>query len=112
VGSSAVRRLQPAIAPYVSSKLAIEGLTRAAAFEYAGQGIRTNALVFGVFDTPLSRAFYAQNPEIRAVNLSQHRVGRFGDCIEDAGTAALYLLSRASAFMAGSIFELDGGLHL
>ncbi|MGI9289778.1 MAG: SDR family NAD(P)-dependent oxidoreductase, partial [Gammaproteobacteria bacterium] len=51
VSSGATRDTGMRMAPYIASKLAVEGLTQAAALEYSRQGIRINTLLFGMFET-------------------------------------------------------------
>lgn len=112
VSSGATRDIAPRMGPYIASKRAVEGLTQAAAREYAGQGIRVNTLLFGVFDTEKSKGLHAAMPAVRDKNAAKHHVGRFGDPEHDAGEAAAWLLSTRSAFVTGTTLFVDGGMCL
>lgn len=112
VSSGATRDTGMRMAPYIASKLAVEGLTRAAALEYAGRGIRVNALLFGVFDTDKSRALHEAMPAALEKNRAKHHLGRFGNPDSDAGEAAAYLISSRSSFVTGTTMFVDGGMCL
>jgi NAD(P)-dependent dehydrogenase (short-subunit alcohol dehydrogenase family) len=90
---------------YVATKHAVEGLTKAAAVEFAKQGIRVNAVAPGTIDTEM----VARWPrEAKDWLLTQHPVGRFGTS-EDIAAAVLYLASDAAKFTTGTILAVDGG---
>ncbi len=112
ISSGATRDTGMRMAPYIASKLAVEGLTRAAALEYSRQGIRVNTLLFGVFETEKSRQLHDAMPAIREKNAAKHHVGRFGDPEHDAGEAAAYLISDRSSFVTGTTLHIDGGMCL
>ena len=98
---------QPA---YTASKHAVLGLTRATAIDYAGQGIRVNAICPGAIDTPMLRTAMERrqrDPVEVAKRLSP--LGRFGDAAEIAA-AALWLCSDASSFTTGHALAVDGGM--
>lgn len=57
IASTAGIRSLPLIAPYAASKAALISLTKSAALEYAGQGIRINALSPGALDRPNVQGF-------------------------------------------------------
>ena len=98
---------QPA---YTASKHAVLGLTRSAAFDYAGNGIRVNAICPGAIDTPMLRDAMerrGRDPEAVAGRLSP--IGRFGEPTEIAD-AALWLVSSASSFTTGHALAVDGGM--
>ena len=112
VSSGATRDVGLRMAPYIASKRAVEGLTEATAKEYAGQGIRVNTLLFGVFETEKAKALHAAMPAIEEKNAAKHHLGRFGDPEHDAGEAASYLLSERSSFVTGTTLFVDGGMCL
>ena len=112
ISSGATRDTGMRMAPYIASKLAVEGLTQAAALEYARQGIRINTLLFGVFETEKAKQFMDAMPEFHEKNAAKHHVGRFGDPEHDAGEAATYLISERSTFITGTTIHVDGGMCL
>ncbi len=112
ISSGTTRDIAMAMAPYIASKRAVEGLTEAAALEYARKGIRINTLLFGVFETEKSRAMHEAMPFVLEKNAAKHHVGRFGDPVQDAGEAAAFLLSDRSGFITGSTMFVDGGMCL
>jgi NAD(P)-dependent dehydrogenase (short-subunit alcohol dehydrogenase family) len=112
ISSGATRDTGMRMAPYIASKLAVEGLTQAAALEYSRQGIRINTLLFGVFETEKAIQFHDAMPELRDKNAAKHHVGRFGDPEHDAGEAAAYLISDRSSFVTGTTLHVDGGMCL
>lgn len=112
VSSGATRDTGLRMGPYIASKLAVEGLTRAAALEYGRQGIRVNTLLFGVFATEKANQLHAAMPAARDKNAAKHHIGRFGDPEHDAGEAAVYLISPRSSFVTGTTLTIDGGMCL
>jgi len=90
---------------YVATKHAVEGLTKAAAVEFAKRGIRVNAVAPGTIDTEMVARFPKDAQEWLK---SQHPVGRFGTS-EDIAAAVLYLASDAAKFTTGAILAVDGG---
>jgi NAD(P)-dependent dehydrogenase (short-subunit alcohol dehydrogenase family) len=90
---------------YVATKHAVEGLTRAAAVEFAQRGIRVNAVAPGTIDTEMVARFPA---DAQTWLRSQHPVGRFGTS-EEVAAAVLYLASDAAKFTTGTILAVDGG---
>jgi len=112
ISSGATRDTGMRMAPYIASKLAVEGLTQAAALEYSRQGIRINTLLFGVFETEKAKQFMDAMPEMKDKNAAKHHVGRFGDPEHDAGEAAAYLISDRGSFVTGTTMHVDGGMCL
>ncbi len=112
ISSGATRDTGMRMAPYIASKLAVEGLTQAAALEYARQGIRVNTLLFGVFETEKAKEMHEAMPFIEEKNAAKHHVGRFGEPEHDAGEAAAYLISDRSTFVTGTTIHVDGGMCL
>jgi NAD(P)-dependent dehydrogenase (short-subunit alcohol dehydrogenase family) len=90
---------------YVATKHAVEGLTKAAAVEFAKQGVRVNAVAPGTIDTEMVARFPKEAQEWLK---SQHPVGRFGTS-EDVAAAVLYLASDTAKFTTGTILAVDGG---
>jgi NAD(P)-dependent dehydrogenase (short-subunit alcohol dehydrogenase family) len=112
ISSGATRDTGMRMAPYIASKMAVEGLTQAAALEYSRQGIRINTLLFGIFETEKAIQFHEAMPALQEKNAAKHHVGRFGDPEHDAGEAAAYLISERSTFVSGTTMHIDGGMCL
>jgi NAD(P)-dependent dehydrogenase (short-subunit alcohol dehydrogenase family) len=102
---------------YSMAKAGILGLTKSAAQEYAGDGIRLNALVAGGFDTDMLRSAVtkvvgddpAKVEEAFKGYAARIPLGRVGDPRE-AAQAALWLCSSAASYVTGLSMIVDGGL--
>jgi gluconate 5-dehydrogenase len=94
-------------APYTASKSGVLGLTRALSTEWAGKGIRVNAIGPGYFRTALTETFF-DDEGWRQTMLARIPMGRFGQ-IDDLVGVSVFLASRASAYVSGQIFYVDGG---
>jgi len=104
VGSVAM----PGAAVYVASKHAVEGLTRVAALETAGSGVRVNAVAPGAVATPMYERFTGGNAAAQSGLASAHPIGRVATPEEITG-AVLYLASDAASFTTGTVLAVDGG---
>jgi NAD(P)-dependent dehydrogenase (short-subunit alcohol dehydrogenase family) len=94
---------------YTASKGAVLSLSRELGVEFAGQGVRVNALCPGPVNTPLLKELFAKDPERAAKRLVHIPMGRFGEP-EEIAKAALFLASDDSTFVTASTFLVDGGL--
>jgi NAD(P)-dependent dehydrogenase (short-subunit alcohol dehydrogenase family) len=98
----------PGAAAYVASKHGVVGLTRAAALEYAPQGIRINAVNPGTIRTPILDPFIAAIPEFESLMTARHPIGRIGRP-EEVAEAVVWLCSDAASFVIGQTLPVDGG---
>jgi len=94
-------------APYSASKGGVAQLTKVLALDWAGDGIRCNAIAPGWIITPLSEPIL-QMPTYREPILRKIPMQRFG-AVEDVAGAALYLASDLAKYVTGSILVVDGG---
>lgn len=92
---------------YGASKAAVNQLTRAQARELTRRHITVNAIAPGPFHSRMMN-YQTGNPEIRAAMGKANPRGRIGSA-EDAAGTAIYLCSRAGAYVSGSVIPLDGG---
>jgi len=92
-----------------ASKGAVLSLSRELGVEFAGRGVRVNALCPGPVNTPLLKELFAKDPERAAKRLVHIPMGRFGEP-EEIAKAALFLASDDSTFVTASTFLVDGGL--
>ncbi|MEU0098892.1 SDR family oxidoreductase [Streptomyces sp. NPDC006267] len=97
-----------ASAPYVAAKHAVLGLTRAAAAEYGGRGVRVNALMAGSTRTGLLEPYIAGSPGAEAEMTRRAIQKRLADPCEVA-QAAVWLCSERASFVTGGAFPVDGG---
>lgn len=94
---------------YIASKHAVEGLTKAAALEYAKQGIRVTAVAPAAIVTEMMDRFVGGEHTEQARGLAaMHPVGRMGRS-EEVAAAVLYLASDAAKFVTGVSLPVDGG---
>ena len=93
---------------YVASKHAVEGLSKAAALEFAKKGIRVNVVAPGSIETEMVDRMAGKEGESLNWLISQHPVGRLG-AAEEIAAAVLYLASDAAKFTAGTTLLVDGG---
>lgn len=94
-------------APYVASKFAVRGITKAAALEFSQYGIRVNSVHPGSIATPLNMTGAAG--EMTKENSKFIPLGRYAD-VEESSNLILFLASDESSYSTGSEFIIDGGL--
>lgn len=99
---------QPLVLGYTASKTAITGVVRGLSAEFAGRGIRVNAVAPGWIDTDLFRAATAADPARKAKILGRIQTNTMGRP-EDIGWACVYLASSAAAYVTGQTLVVDGG---
>ena len=92
---------------YAASKHAVEGLTKSAALEVAGLGIRVKAVAPGPIETGMLNRFTG-NAERKAGLVSSVPLGRVGKPDEIAN-ALVFLASDKAAFITGHVLSVDGG---
>jgi NAD(P)-dependent dehydrogenase (short-subunit alcohol dehydrogenase family) len=99
----------PSQISYTASKGGVLALSRELGVEFAGRGVRVNALCPGPVNTPLLQELFAKDPDKAAKRLVHIPMGRFGEP-EEIARAALFLASDESSFVTATTFLVDGGL--
>jgi NAD(P)-dependent dehydrogenase (short-subunit alcohol dehydrogenase family) len=111
VGSQLAQSSPGKNAAYIASKGAIASFTKTVAVDHAAQGIRVNALMPGVIDTPMpanSLKRYADPEAMKTFWKHRHPMGRIGKP-EEVARAALFLACDDSSFVTGTLLFIDGG---
>jgi NAD(P)-dependent dehydrogenase (short-subunit alcohol dehydrogenase family) len=93
---------------YVSSKFAVEGLTKTVALEQGNSGIRVNAVGPGLTDTDMADRFTG-TAEANDALVSTVPLLRRGSP-EEIANAIVFLSSPEASYISGTVFEVDGGM--
>lgn len=101
---------KPKYTAYSLSKMGMEGLTKSLALEYAGNGIRVNAVGPGAVITPMNNA-WKDDPAARAGVESHIPLGRAAEAEEIAAVFA-FLASDEASYITGQTLFACGGLSL
>ncbi|GIN02502.1 3-oxoacyl-ACP reductase [Planomonospora venezuelensis] len=93
---------------YSTTKAAVHMLTRQLAHRLAAESITVNAIAPGPFESKMM-AFALDDPGTRDAIAASVPLGRIGSP-EDMAGAAIYLASRAGAYLTGAVIPVDGGI--
>jgi meso-butanediol dehydrogenase/(S,S)-butanediol dehydrogenase/diacetyl reductase len=102
-------RADRGLAAYNAAKAGLINLTRTAALELVGSGIRVNAVCPGLIDTPALQRAFARWPARAAVARAAVPAGRFGRP-DEVARAILFLASEEASYVTGTTLVVDGGL--
>jgi NAD(P)-dependent dehydrogenase (short-subunit alcohol dehydrogenase family) len=101
-------RILPNCAAYTASKFGVVALTRSAAVEYGGSGVRINAILPGAIATPMAKAAIEADPE-RLERIKHTRpLGKVAEPMVIA-KAAMWLCSDDAEHITGHALPVDGG---
>ncbi len=98
--------------PYPVAKHALLGLTKSLALEFAGKGVRVNALAPGYVLTQKNLDWWNSFPDpaaARAATMALHPGGRIATP-EEIAMAAVFMISDETPFMTAACLVVDGGL--
>jgi 3-oxoacyl-[acyl-carrier protein] reductase len=93
---------------YAASKAGLIGLTKSLAAEYAGRGVRVNAIAPGFIASDMTASMGAEAKEKMLDRIPLKRMGQS----EDIAAAALFLASPASSYITGQVLSVDGGMFM
>lgn len=110
VSSMAARQVTTGNSVYAASKAAIESFSRSCALEYSSKGIRSNAVLPGMVETPLVSNGMLSEEDIER-DKAKYMLKRYGKP-EEIAWAIIYLLSDASAWTTSTSIKVMGGGEL
>jgi NAD(P)-dependent dehydrogenase (short-subunit alcohol dehydrogenase family) len=110
ISSSSAQGGQQLMAPYVSSKAGMIGLTKSLALEFGPKGITVNTIPPGFIDTPMlrdseSKGLLGGSVEDNAAKTPVRRAGT----AEDIAAAAAFLVSDDAGYVTGQVIGVNGG---
>jgi len=114
---ASLRVLSGAMLTYNVSKAALNNLTQTVAIGYASKGIRANAILPGLMDTPMIYdveeyvEMFGGREKFVASRHAMCPTGKMGDAW-DVANAAVFLASDKAKYINGVILPVDGGLNL
>jgi NAD(P)-dependent dehydrogenase (short-subunit alcohol dehydrogenase family) len=108
ISSLAAFKGQPNLLAYSTTKGGVVAMTQQAAVEYAGSGVRINAIAPGVVDTPILGDMTA---EMKATYADAHLIKRLATADEVAALFE-YLVGPDASFITGHTYRLDGGASI
>jgi NAD(P)-dependent dehydrogenase (short-subunit alcohol dehydrogenase family) len=111
ISSNIVQPLQPHRGVYAVTKAGVSQLTRVFALEWARYHVNVNAIAPAPTLTDLNRKYFEEHPEDLRLRIESIPLGRMGDPQDYVGPA-VFLASRASDFITGQTYFVDGGSNL
>ncbi|CAM5223142.1 NAD(P)-dependent dehydrogenase (Short-subunit alcohol dehydrogenase family) OS=Ureibacillus acetophenoni OX=614649 GN=SAMN05877842_11397 PE=3 SV=1 [Ureibacillus acetophenoni] len=99
---------QDSVVTYSATKHGIVGITKSMVAEYGKDGLRVNAIAPGPTETPMVKAFYEANPEMKANATSGIPQKRLGTP-EEVAELVTFLLSSKAEYINGETIRIDGG---
>jgi NAD(P)-dependent dehydrogenase (short-subunit alcohol dehydrogenase family) len=109
-GSVLGERPREGLTAYGASKAGLVGMAKGLALDLAPSGITVNVVAPGWFDSPLAER-WKNSPELAGGVLGHTAQHRWGASTDLPG-AYLFLASDASAFVTGTVLNVDGGYLL
>src|SRR5262245_55396827 len=94
---------------YTASKGAVLALTKSLAVQFAGRGVRSNAISPGPIETPMLMDWLLKDEAAKQLRLARNPTGRFGKP-EEIVNVGIYLASDESRWTNGANFVVDGGI--
>jgi Dehydrogenases with different specificities (related to short-chain alcohol dehydrogenases) len=93
---------------YSSAKAGIIGLTKTAAKELSGRGIRVNAIAPGMIDTDMTAVL---SDNVKEAMIEQIPLGYVGNA-KDIANMVVFLCSKKSRYITGQVISVDGGMSI
>jgi NAD(P)-dependent dehydrogenase (short-subunit alcohol dehydrogenase family) len=93
---------------YCAAKEAIRAISKVAASEWGGEGVRVN-IICPFANSPGVMAWKEWAPDDYDTQIGKVSLKRIGDCEKDIGSAAVFLASDAAAYITGQTLMVDGG---